>query len=1364
MKTIIIFTILLTSIFSSHMYAQYSGPTPVLIGVFKPGMTITKNETYASTSGASAYKFVVSEKSWLMIEVAQEVSAMKLVGTIYKVADSGAVTIVPGGSRSNVYKVFEPGTYIVICSVVGSTNKSLSVKFSFEKPYDVITDFETIPSYVGTAAEYIGVVDASKSINSQKTYSSVPNQTAWQVECTKSFIAEISLTGGSGQYFINGIWKGIYAADAYYKIEEANPKIVKVRLTPGSYTIHVISTELVVQAQLKFTETPTYTEDLAPSIPSIDLKSNLDIASSNNYIRTTVYTQKDKSTYMQNVKYFDGLGRLIQTNDIGITPDKSGDLITLLEYDDFGRNLNNWLPTLVTNNKGAFVATSILKEKSRQYYNDEAFVKSSLELSENRRLLDECGAGNDWKSNNKLIKQQYFINDGPNALHHCLQFTMTTKPSKKGTYPLRSLHITKHTDEDNNETYEFKDKLGQVVLTRQINNGEKYDTYYVYDAIGNLCAVIPPIASDLTDNGNWDDVINKYVYLYKYDSRNRCIAKKLPGCEWTYYVYDKADRLIFTQDGEQRAKQPTPEWTFNKYDAFGRLIISGIYRTASTHEAMLTTYSTMLFTETPGSGNFGYSWTTLASIPVDDVLLINYYDDYEAMLKTNSYYKTNLDYNIESGYGIRHSSAKGLLVGTRVKLMGSDGKSNNTLEGQIATAMYYDTRGRVIQTKSTNHLGGLEKEYIAYNFTGQPTKKMHIHTKDANGGGKQTEVYTYTYDHAGRLLTTTHQLTDGTTVRPQVTLAENTYDELGRLKTNKKGGVANALSTYGYNIRSWTKSITSPLFTQTLYYNDVYGGSKKQYNGNIGAMNWQVNDGGSLLGYTFNYDNLSRLTSAVYLVNGAVSTAHTDYKTSYSYDKHGNMKTLTRGGVITATTNGLIDNLTMTYTGNQLTKVDDAVGTISLAESMDFKNYSNVATEYTYNANGAMTKDFNKGITEIQYNSLNLPKQMDIKSPVAEARNEYTYSAGGQKLKVVQKWNPNYSTTPVIGSAINTTALTQSKTTDYVGNKIYENGTLKRILIDGGYIEGNVYHYYLTDHLGNNRVVVNASGTLVQKNHYYPFGSIFAGTTGPDKQPYKYNGKELDQMHGLNLYDYSARYYESAVGRFTSVDPLAEKYYSISPYAYVANNPIKYVDLKGDSLTLYGQQDHIDQVSTVHNSYLDGYYTFSAVRGSKTSLVATNKDRTTDPTAFAKAKTYFEELNAVVNGTEGTAYVRVVSNSENALVGNFNDAMIDIGDIQQLPLIQGNNIVTQGSTLIHETVEQYQTQVMGQHNYADAHQSATTSESNIIGVVINPNREINNISRSGPATGFMTTQASDGRRQTIMFRYNNNIRLGNVFR
>ncbi|MDR0825278.1 MAG: RHS repeat-associated core domain-containing protein [Prevotella sp.] len=190
---------------------------------------------------------------------------------------------------------------------------------------------------------------------------------------------------------------------------------------------------------------------------------------------------------------------------------------------------------------------------------------------------------------------------------------------------------------------------------------------------------------------------------------------------------------------------------------------------------------------------------------------------------------------------------------------------------------------------------------------------------------------------------------------------------------------------------------------------------------------------------------------------------------------------------------------------------------------------------------------------------------MDVKSPVAEARNEYTYSAGGAKLKVVQKWNPSYLTAPVIGSAINTSSLTMNKTTDYVGNIIYENNSLKRILVDGGYIENGIYYYYLTDHLGNNRIVVNASGTVIQKNHYYPFGMSFAENSVSEQglQPYKYNNKELDQMHGVNMYDYSARHLALDIPRFTTVDPLAEKYYSISPYAYVGNNPLKFIDPTG---------------------------------------------------------------------------------------------------------------------------------------------------------------------------------------------------------
>jgi RHS repeat-associated protein len=160
--------------------------------------------------------------------------------------------------------------------------------------------------------------------------------------------------------------------------------------------------------------------------------------------------------------------------------------------------------------------------------------------------------------------------------------------------------------------------------------------------------------------------------------------------------------------------------------------------------------------------------------------------------------------------------------------------------------------------------------------------------------------------------------------------------------------------------------------------------------------------------------------------------------------------------------------------------------------------------------------------------------------------NQYLYSAAGEKLQVKQ------------GTAA---------TTDYVGNKIYENGSLKRILVDGGYIEYNgttpTYYFYIQDHLGNNRMVANASGAVVQTNHYYPFGATFAENSGASTNPYKYNGKELDAKNGLNWLDYGARHYDPVIGRWGVLDPKAEKYYSVSPYVYALNNPIYLIDKDG---------------------------------------------------------------------------------------------------------------------------------------------------------------------------------------------------------
>ena len=260
------------------------------------------------------------------------------------------------------------------------------------------------------------------------------------------------------------------------------------------------------------------------------------------------------------------------------------------------------------------------------------------------------------------------------------------------------------------------------------------------------------------------------------------------------------------------------------------------------------------------------------------------------------------------------------------------------------------------------------------------------------------------------------------------------------------------------------------------------------------------------------------------------------------YDKNGNILALQRYGQTGTSSYGLIDNLTFTLNGNQLNRVDDAVTGSAYNGGFEFKDAVKQANEYAYDANGNLTKDLNKGISNIQYNSLNLPSKVTFTDG---STIEYTYAADGTKLRT--KHVINGTTT----------------TTDYCGNVIYENGVQKLLLTEAGYLTlaDSKYHYYLQDHQGNNRVVIDQNGTVEETNHYYPFGGVFANSTSV--QPYKYNGKELDTKKGLNWYDYGARHYDAAVGRFATVDPMGEEDSQTSLYSYCLNNPVNFIDPSG---------------------------------------------------------------------------------------------------------------------------------------------------------------------------------------------------------
>ena len=297
------------------------------------------------------------------------------------------------------------------------------------------------------------------------------------------------------------------------------------------------------------------------------------------------------------------------------------------------------------------------------------------------------------------------------------------------------------------------------------------------------------------------------------------------------------------------------------------------------------------------------------------------------------------------------------------------------------------------------------------------------------------------------------------------------------------------------------------------------------------------------------YDHAERLSSAVYLEEGV---ANQHYDEAFTYDKMGNVQGIVRYGLQDNSQYELIDNVSLYYNGNQVVHADDAVTGPNYAGAFHFRDSSGYQwdTEYEYDKNGNLTRDRNKGILQIQYNLLNLPS----KTTFSDGYINYQYSASGMK-QMVSGYAPGQG----------------YKSQFYLGNYVYSSGTVKQLLVDGGYVtfSGTTpqYHFYVKDHLGNNRMVVNASGTVEQVSHYYAFGGLMGENTGSDVQDFKYNDKELDRWHGLDWYDYNARHMDTARGVFTTMDPLAEKYYDISPYAYCANNPINAIDKIGKDIT-----------------------------------------------------------------------------------------------------------------------------------------------------------------------------------------------------
>ena len=910
-----------------------------------------------------------------------------------------------------------------------------------------------------------------------------------------------------------------------------------------------------------------------------------------NHIRQTTHLDLALHALITD-NYYDGFGA--EVNNIQRHHSPSGkDIVTVIGYDAIGRKTEQWLPVPMTGCDGIVTNVGLHTASAQTYSDSHAVMRYQYEPQSGGELTATIPAGENYYNHPATV--QKLCSDPSKAELCCRRFILSGdyKVKAEKNYEAGELDVVLSTDADGRRQWIFTDWRGQKMLDRRDTGSGMADTYYIYDPVGNLRMVLPPAASAVLAAGNGtydartDLTLKRYAYVYRYDERLNCVEKRMPGCEPIRYAYDRTGTKVFSQDGNQRQRGV---WSFALLDRFGREAVTGECQNPDS----VALAKKWVHVDTPDFaarestlGGSGYR----SNVNLGNVRLLtaNYYDDYTFI--SALWPDHNLPLPTTSGL-------RGLQTGS-IKAVGNTKDYNTTLIG-------YDDEGRINFTQSAI-AGRTMTEEKNYTLDGR-VSQIRKETTEADGN-RHTETYSYRYDAQARLLKVTHSLDGGA----EMTLSDNEYDELGRLLKDRREGSGLLTARYSYDIHSHIRKMVSPLFCQRLFYAEPSEGGIPLYGGAISGMDWQT-IGDSVRSYRYQYDGLGRLTSADYLESGHSSDR---YVTEYSYDLMGNILTLSRSGKVYDEIYGVTDDLTYQYDGNRLIRVTNhAADTPAYKDAMYYADGADLDTERTYDANGNMTSNADSRISRISYDALNMPCRIDY---IDGSHIDYTYAADGAKHRVDYYLNPYTSSLPDddLGTACDSSLLVHTWR-EYAGNCVYVCDTLSMILINGGYITFDytthqpIYHYYLKDYLGNNRITVSlADGHIEEVNHYYPFGGLMGDSRNATTQPYKYIGKEFDRTHGLDWYDHGARHYDPVTGRWNVMDALAEKYYPWSPYVSCGNNSISTIDDNGmewyrdiDNTIQYSPQVHSQKDLKKNQVYIGAYLT----TGKGKSLVSYRRD------------------------------------------------------------------------------------------------------------------------------------------------------------
>ena len=540
---------------------------------------------------------------------------------------------------------------------------------------------------------------------------------------------------------------------------------------------------------------------------------------------------------------------------------------------------------------------------------------------------------------------------------------------------------------------------------------------------------------------------------------------------------------------------------------------------------------------------------------------VSYYDDYLFMDDlVTSETKRVLSCDTLSNYGIPvvgTDKSKGFLTGTAVYSL-TDPTS------KTVSSFYYDYQGRLIQSHRKEALGGAGHIHQSLTFTGKPS--MTRETVALPDGRIDSLVTVRSYDGQERLVSET------TSLNGRSQSVSYGYDEIGRMTGRIYGTEANpsALTeTLSYNIRDQLTGLNSSVFNMSLRYQEPTLGSVPKYNGGISEWEWNHGAGAETNAWSLSYDGVGRLTDARRFVSGVQTNSFSER--SITYDRNSNALTLTRYGENAATPEEI---LAYSYDGNLLSGISNT-------------GASGGGGQYTHDANGNMTHEGLSGL-DIVYNEQNLTRRI---SSGGTTLAEYEYLADGTKLRALDGGGNGYQ---YRGSLIYTQTAGQSDSPVITLDcALTSAGRIARETSAAGTVSYRPL-IHLRDHLGSVRAVIDGdTGTVVKTSDYYPFGkriqvtapvsepvggsqhasepavapvapaTSVASTSSPNR--WHFSGKESQSFLYANipLLDFGARMYNPTIARWTTSDPMSEKYYGISPYVYCLGNPISIIDPNG---------------------------------------------------------------------------------------------------------------------------------------------------------------------------------------------------------